>query len=286
MASRASRQRKRDRSGAPSPWRLRDDQIESALETGARASELESYFGEARYAELRALAKQAARRDVRGKGPRVLILPGLMGSTLGRRGLLFDDVIWIDPVDIALGALRKLALGPRPRASRPSASLNLVYLKLKLTLRINGFDADFFPYDWRHSPRELGARLARQVAGERRPVQLVAHSLGGLVARAALRSKPAVMKKVGRLVMLGTPNHGSFAAAQALRGTNDLLQKLALFDLQPGSEGAGREGAPHPAEPASAAARGVEVERHRPLRCRGVADAGAPAQAAAPRPGA
>ena len=175
-------------SGTPSPWRLRDDQIESALETGARASELESYFGEARYAELRGLARQAARRDVRGKGPRVLILPGLMGSTLGRRGLLFDDVIWIDPIDIALGALRKLALGPAPSRLEALGALNLVYLKLKLTLRINGFDADYFPYDWRHSPRELGARLARQIAGERRPVQLVAHSMGGLVARAALRS--------------------------------------------------------------------------------------------------
>ncbi len=231
MASRVSRRRRRDRSGAPSPWRLRDGEIESALQTGARASELESYFGEARYAELRGLSREAARRDVRGRGPRVLILPGLMGSTLGRRGLLLDDVIWIDPLDIALGALRKLAFGPAPSRIEALGALNLVYLKLKLTLRINGFDADFFPYDWRHAPRELGARLARQVAAEERPVQLVAHSLGGLVARAALRSKPAVMRKVGRLVMLGTPNHGSFAAAQALRGTNDLVQKLALFDL-------------------------------------------------------
>src|SRR6185369_5703251 len=51
----------------------------------------------------------------------------------------------------------------------------------------------------------------------------------GLVARAAL---PAAGKKVARLIMLGTPNYGSFAPAQVIRGTYDVVQKIAALDLK------------------------------------------------------
>lgn len=233
MSSHAPRSRRSVRAESPSPWRLSDEEVESALRTGERARELESYFGEERYAELRQLASLASRRELRGKRPRVLILPGIMGSTIGLRGTLFHDVLWIDPLEIVAGELRKLALGRTPSRYEALGALALVYLKLKLTLQIEGFDADYFPYDWRHSLRELGERLARHVAEEEEgPVQLVAHSMGGLVARAAMRSRPAAMKKVARLVMLGTPNFGSFMPVQALRGTHDLVHKLALFDLR------------------------------------------------------
>src|SRR5438105_13945193 len=42
------------------------------------------------------------------------------------------------------------------------------------------------------------------------------HSMGGLIARAALSL--ASLGNVERLVFLGTPHGGSFAAVQALRG--------------------------------------------------------------------
>src|SRR5262245_3749955 len=232
LASRTARLGRRGGPAAASPWPLRNGEIESALRSGERARELESYFGEALYTELRALATQAARRDLRGRRQRVLILPGLMGSTLGRRRLLVDDVIWIDPIDILAGQLRQLALGAGRSRIEALGALALVYLRLKLTLGLDGFDAEYFPFDWRQSPRALGELLARRVAREAGPVHVVAHSMGGLVARAAIASQPAAMKKLGRLVMLGTPNHGSFAAVQALRGTHDLVQKLALFDLR------------------------------------------------------
>ena len=53
--------------------------------------------------------------------------------------------------------------------------------------------------------------------------------MGGLVARAALA---AAGEKVSRLIMLGTPNYGSFAPAQVIRGTYDVVQKVAAADLE------------------------------------------------------
>ena len=57
------------------------------------------------------MARQAAARGVRG-GPRVLIVPGIMGSKIGRKRFIFDDVIWLDPIDVAAGNLAKLVLTP------------------------------------------------------------------------------------------------------------------------------------------------------------------------------
>src|SRR5215217_3923065 len=91
---------------------MSDDAIQRALRSGESRGMLEDYFGPAQYAELRDLARDAATRSVRG-GPRVLILPGIMGSTLGRQAHLFQNILWLDPVEIGLGRLTELKLkGP------------------------------------------------------------------------------------------------------------------------------------------------------------------------------
>lgn len=217
-----------------SEWELSDDQVEIALQTGENAGLLEDYFGKHEYDELRQLARQAAARSIRG-GPRVLILPGIMGSKLGRaRSGWFDDVVWIDPVDVIAGRLRQLALPPtntKTRAIQPLGVILFSYLKLKLRLRSAGYDADFFPFDWRQSVADLGAQLKQRILqddpdGHGR-VSIVAHSMGGLVARAALGAG-APMR---RLIMLGTPNFGSFAPVAALRATNDAVRKAGWLDF-------------------------------------------------------
>ncbi len=207
------------------------DHIERGLITGESQALLEDYFGPEAYRQLRDLALDASTRSVRG-GPRVLILPGIMGSTLARKGLLgIEDTLWIDPIEIAMGRLAELKLAGKPSVYRANGVLLFTYLKLKLRLRIAGFDAAFFPYDWRLSVAGLGAALAAALQRESATeVQLVAHSMGGLVARAALRSPAGA--KVKRLVMLGTPNYGSYAPVQALRGTYDIVRNLARIDLK------------------------------------------------------
>ena len=218
-----------------SEWQLKDEEVETALQTGEHAGLLEDYFGREEYEELQQLARDAAARSVRG-GPRVLILPGIMGSKLGReRSGWFDDVVWIDPIDIAGGKLKQLALPPSnaaARALRPVGVMLFSYLKLKLRLKAAGYDADFHPYDWRQSIDVLGKELAERIAREGeehgRSISLVAHSMGGLVARWALGSGAAVR----RLIMLGTPNFGSFAPVAAIRATNDNVLKAGWLDTQ------------------------------------------------------
>ena len=208
--------------GLPSP------QLERALLTGESRGLLEDYFGPEAYQQLRDLSRDAATRPVRG-GPRVLILPGIMGSTLSRKLLAIEDILWINPVEIAIGKLTGLALGAGASPYHALGVVLLAYLKLKLRLRSAGFDADFFPFDWRRGFLELGANLAEALASEpAQHVSLVAHSMGGLVARAAMAKADG---KVSRLIMLGTPNYGSFAPVQVLRGTYDVVLKIATVDL-------------------------------------------------------
>ena len=67
----------------PSIGDLHDDQIVALLRSGAHAALLIAYFGEPEYRELSHLAKLAAtRRNPRGRP--VFVLPGIMGSRLGR----------------------------------------------------------------------------------------------------------------------------------------------------------------------------------------------------------
>ncbi len=213
---------------------LPPEALEKALLTGESQGLLEDYFGPENYSHLRDLARDASSRSVRG-GPRVLILPGIMGSTLAKKVLLnIEDILWINPVEIAAGKLTDLKLNGGGSPYHASGVILFAYLKLKLRLRISGFDADFFPYDWRRSLAELGPSLAETIQRQAAPeVHLVTHSMGGLVARAALA---AGAEKVNRLIMLGTPNYGSFAPAQVLRGTYDTVLKIATVDLRHSAE--------------------------------------------------
>jgi hypothetical protein len=212
--------------------------IERRLRAKRADVELDALFGSAQHAELRELAQRAG-RPPRG-APRVLILPGIMGSTLGlRRKGRADDVKWFDPVEIALGGLTKLSL-PSKRRIEPLGVMLFAYLRLKLSLRAAGLDADFHPYDWRHSVWRAGHTLAERLLGDKsREVHLVAHSMGGLVARAALAAPGA--EKLGRVVQLGTPNRGAFGAVQALRGTHPLVRRIGLLDLAHGARTLARD---------------------------------------------
>src|SRR3954451_12902502 len=142
-----------------SAFALPQDKLERFLLTGESRGALEDYYGPEAYAQLRDLAREAASRSVRG-GARVFILRGIMGSTLARtRPGAFEDVLWIDPLEVALGRLSELKLGPGSSPYHAQGVILLSYMKLKLRLRIAGFDAAFFPFDWRLGVPELGAAL-------------------------------------------------------------------------------------------------------------------------------
>jgi pimeloyl-ACP methyl ester carboxylesterase len=219
-----------------------DEAVLRALETGEHEQSLREFFGSEEYSELGALAVRASqaramrRRNREGRAPqKVLILPGIMGSKLGRPKSAQggSKTIWVDPLRIAAGQLTQLTL-PRGAGFKPVGVMLFTYAKLKLMLDIAGFDARFHAYDWRLGINESGAKLAARIARESEPVVLVAHSMGGLVARAAL---PLLRKaSVRRLIMVGTPNAGTYAAAQALCGTYPTVRKIAMLDLAHSAE--------------------------------------------------
>ena len=104
-----------------------------------------------------------------------------------------------------------------------------------------------FPFDWRKPIDAEARRLAVVARGAlqdrlltRKPVRMIAHSMGGLVARALQLEAPDVWQNLmshedARLLMLGTPNAGSWAPMQALSGDDRLSNLLAavgtLFDV-------------------------------------------------------
>lgn len=87
------------------------------------------------------------------------------------------------------------------------------------------FDFWVFEYNYRQSLRESGDQLADAIKnrafGTRR-VDIVGHSMGGLVARLAVIRN--VLPNVRRIVTLATPNHGTISGAQI----NLLAQMTAL----------------------------------------------------------
>jgi pimeloyl-ACP methyl ester carboxylesterase len=219
--------------GAAAASALSNEDLERALRTGEDAGLLEDYFGPADYAELRELSQQAAAK--RGAaGPRVLILPGITGSQLGqRRAGGSENVIGFAPLKIATGGITKIALNG-DKSIVPLGAILLYYEKLKLRLRVAGFDAEFFAYDWRQSLDDLGKTLADHLRhNEQDGVALVCHSMGGLVARAAVTALGAQNDdRIARVVQLGTPNFGSFNAVQTLRDVGDTVKQLAFLDLR------------------------------------------------------
>ena len=214
-----------------------DQEIESHLKTGRFQGLLESYFGEEQYQELRQLAGRS-RAAHRQSGQRVLILPGILGSKLGTEGFIFNDTIWLDPGEVVVGNLSILALD----SGYDIKSLGVMqhaYLPAKLRLSLAGFDTDYHHYDWRLSIEKLGRELEKRIIEETGgtagggSISLVAHSMGGLVARQALQrlNDKGLLDRVNRLVMLGTPNFGSFAPALVVQTVYETVQYVAALDL-------------------------------------------------------
>jgi len=241
-----------------------DTVVEHLLASGEHARELTAYFGAGEYEALADLAREAQKVPIGQDAARVYIVPGIMGSQLGRmrRAPLPNDILWLDPVDISLGQLALLRLPvegtepvqpdehkhvplqgePQEPQETRIVSLGVVlytYLRLKLQLRIAGFAPVFHDYDWRLGIDELGRGLADRIRADRSRTMIVAHSMGGLVSRAAMTAQG--LDHVERIVLLGTPNSGSFAPVLALRGVYAVVRKIARLSQSQTAESLAEE---------------------------------------------
>jgi pimeloyl-ACP methyl ester carboxylesterase len=107
------------------------------------------------------------------------------------------------------------------------------YLALKLRLAAAGFDAVLYDYDWRGDVLASGHALMRRLAADgAERLALVGHSMGALLARAALAhyGDAAGAERITRLIGIGAPHGGSIAAVQALRATYPIVGRLAAMD--------------------------------------------------------
>ena len=171
----------------------------------------------------------------RASKPAVFVLPGILGSHL-KAG---DKRIWLSLRLIGgLGKLKYQADGADAVLS--DGPIGLIYDDLIDHLAAS-HDVIPFGFDWRRPIEEEAQRLAdaidlaldaRNASGQ--PVRLLAHSMGGVLARTVQLERPKtwarLMQREGaRFLMLGTPNGGSWAPMQVLSGDDTFGNALAAF---------------------------------------------------------
>jgi pimeloyl-ACP methyl ester carboxylesterase len=187
---------------------------------------LEMYFEAERYQRLRSLALGARRRAV-AKG-NVVVLHGIMGGGL----TVFptnenSQFIWLNFPRIATGAVGWLRMTGEFESQFDVRAIGISkkwYSEQLLGLLADGWNVQAFSYDWRQDLAWTADTLREQIDrwfGPDAPVNLVAHSMGGLVSRTYILRHAQRWGKEGRLIMLGTPNHGSFAIPQMITGAYD-----------------------------------------------------------------
>jgi triacylglycerol esterase/lipase EstA (alpha/beta hydrolase family) len=117
---------------------------------------------------------------------------------------------------------------------RATGTLKKWYSEQLLGLAADGWSVKAFWYDWRQDLAQIADNLRQQIDGwfgPDAPVNLVAHSMGGLVSRTYILRHAQRWGRKSRLIMLG-PNHGSFAIPQVITRADDTIRKLAIVDLE------------------------------------------------------
>ena len=201
-----------------------------------------------RFEDMDALEEQKRLREIGSKRgtrtadlPVVVVLPGVMGSHLwvGRK-----ERVWFDPLDIADGGLDTIAWG---KADVEAEKLfSMLYGGLCEHLA-ESHRVETFAYDWRQPLDVLGERLGGFLEGllkeTKQPIRLLAHGMGGLVVRACIHRRRALMDELmgrdgARFVMLGTPNQGAHSMVENLLGKGSTLRTLATLDVKHGMQSA------------------------------------------------
>lgn len=216
---------------AASPKQL-DGLLRRPSESEARV--YRAYFGAARYEALRRktlTTRGATRAAKRGN---VVILHGIMGGELTVRDKGRDQQIWMNLLRLAFGAVGWLRMqdGKSRFEVRATGIMKKWYAEQILELSYD-WNVQTYWYDWRLDLDALADDLNDKIGGwfgEDAPVNLVAHSMGGLVSRTYIARHAKRWNKGGKLIMLGTPNHGSFAIPQVITGAIDTVRKLDLVD--------------------------------------------------------
>lgn len=179
---------------------------------------------------------------------RVVVIHGIMGGKLATRDASGDeDLVWVNYARLVLGRIEDFELDENGNSTTPGLEVvtcGPLDEYLPLITELDGtWQVLPFAFDWRldigRSADKLDAAI-REWAGNE-PCHIVAHSMGGLVARRFIQDHPGTwgamvdpegLRAGGRLVMLGTPNRGSFAIPFVLTGEEKTVKMLERFDLK------------------------------------------------------
>ncbi len=166
--------------------------------------------------------------------PVVFVLPDFMGSQLN----IGESNVWLCHSELLTGGISRLAV--EADGVEPVDLVGAGYGELCDHLRQSHVVVQF-AFDWRKSIVDAADRLASEVEKKleqtKQPVRFIAHGMGGLVVRAMIASRgdlwdTTCQRDGARLVMLGTPNRGSFDIVEHLLGTSPTIRQLALLDLE------------------------------------------------------
>lgn len=164
----------------------------------------------------------------------ILFVPGTAGTSLweapfGPGSPASIHRLWINKLRLALGAWQQLTLAI-PDPPPPGLPLNLgvwvedYYTPFLQRLGARGWAIDGFFEDWRQSVLANGVDLAQKILMMHQtygvPINVIAHSRGGLLVRWALGTlqQEGQLGAVGRVVGLGVPQWGTWCGPGLLAG--------------------------------------------------------------------
>lgn len=207
------------------------------------ASVVRQYLGETGMTELQTMAERLGLQEHLGvkTPPNLVFVPGVMGSLL--RSETKGGVWWIDARsrhhlnDLRLSSDGSEDLDANNQIDAFAVDTSYEPFATAILAR-DDFGHRHFAYDWRkgfsrntQALRDLILKLYANNGGQQ--VHIVAHSMGGLLARAALKQfGEDLWPRVGRVVFIGTPHYGSPAIAGYLKDHLwgwDLMAVLGLY---------------------------------------------------------
>ncbi|MBD2694323.1 lipase family alpha/beta hydrolase [Anabaena catenula] len=212
---------------------LSDTELKQYIKDGSYPSQMTAYFGEDEYESLRELLTAPPHFAV--LETEIILLPGIMGSELADES---GHKVWVNLRGLIIdGNFVRLHHSDDTMPNNSLQPIGLyegAYLKTKLWLQDKGYTVHSFAYDWRKPIDNTASQLRDFVeakGGNKRNKQFVflAHSMGGLVVRRYLDLFEAQAEdRLDKLIMLGTPNKGSYLPFMAMKG-NFPIVKIAGF---------------------------------------------------------
>lgn len=170
--------------------------------------------------------------EVSGTRPIVIVLPGIMGSSLKDE----ESNIWLSLHRLSGGSFVYNLNLENPKITA-SGALRAYYEKIIKSFE-SDYDVKLFAYDWRKDLDESAnqmAKLLEEYLKYDQPIQIIAHSMGGLVIKRLIVRKEKVWKDFSqnirnRLFLLGTPWNGSHLIMEVLTGYSKRIKMLNIID--------------------------------------------------------